>query len=208
MEGLGWKERLNPHGAIPKSPRASEKLTDQAGLAQLPWTYGIWAFAVWFRPREGQSPTPICAHHLPPLLRGTRSLSSAGGEPTCLHWPSLHLLPTCALFVPHTPLHTLSILLGSTFAWNVPEWPATSSRKPSCTTQREAVIFLPPCLSRKLIKCSFRGFPGSSNYPLPHPLVLSAVIHHHLGPLLPLYLLKVTPSAGYFHARTRVLPII
>lgn len=63
------------------SPRASEKLTDQAGLAQLLWTHGIWAFATWFYPREGHSPMPISAHHLPPLLGGTRALSSAGGSP-------------------------------------------------------------------------------------------------------------------------------
>ena len=112
LKGLGWRGRLSPYGAIPRSSWASEKLTDQANLAQRPGgfvkTYGTWVFAIWFYPREAQRThrtMPISTHHPSTLLSETRSLSGCwGGSWISLYWPSPHLLPTCALWVLRPPL--------------------------------------------------------------------------------------------------------
>lgn len=150
-KGLGWSGRLSPYGAVPSHPgqvrnsqirpiwhNALGGLCRPIGPGSLP------SGSTQGRHREPIEPCPslpITQAHC--LVRPDPCLGAGVGAGSL----STGLL---LIYCPHVPCGfsgplSLSprLLPGHTFAWNVPEQPATSSRKSFWTSQRKTVISPP-----------------------------------------------------------------
>lgn len=147
LKGLGWRRKLSLMGLFPgrmgqvRSSRTRPFWHDAPRLCVDPQDLGLCHLLLPTGGSESPEPQPISPQHPARCLARPELCLGAGvgaGPPftgllllNCPHVP--YAFPA--------PLSLCSSLLpGHAFAWNVPEQPATSSRKASWTSQREAVI--------------------------------------------------------------------